>query len=130
MKKDLILVILGLLVAGLAAFLLRTIEKEHKAVRNLQEERYSRMVAEERLQKNAAKIATLEAQIKSASDKMAKIQDIVEQEKGVNADLKKQYAKLAEVKEEMESKLKAVVQQAAEAQAPAAVAEPAPALSP
>jgi len=111
MKKDVVLVILGLLVAGLSVFLARSLEKEHRALKGLEEERYSRMVAEESLQKNAAKLSTMEAQIKSTSDKMARIQDIVEQEKGVNADLKKQYAQLAEAKEALEAKVKAAIQQ-------------------
>ncbi len=111
MRKDVVLVILGLLVVGLSVFLARSLEKEHRALKGLEEERYSRMVAEESLQKNAAKLSTMEAQIKSTSDKMAKIQDIVEQEKGVNADLKKQYAQLAEAKEALEAKVKAVVQE-------------------
>ncbi len=111
MKKDVVLVILGLLVVGLSVFLARSLEKEHRAIKGLEEERYSRMVAEESLQKNASKLSTMEAQIKSASDKMAKIQNIVEQEKGVNADLKKQYAQLAEAKEALEAKVKAAVQE-------------------
>lgn len=111
MRKDVVLVILGLLVVGLSVFLARSLEKEHRALKGLEEERYSRMVAEESLQKNAAKLSRMEAQIKSASDKMAKIQDIVEQQKGVNADLKKQYAQLAEAKEALEAKVKAVVQE-------------------
>ncbi len=111
MKKDVVLVILGLLVVGLSVFLARSLEKEHRALKGLEEERYSRMVAEESLQKNAAKLSRMEAQIKSASDKMAKIQDIVEQQKGVNADLKKQYAQLAEAKEALEAKVKAAMQE-------------------
>jgi chromosome segregation ATPase len=119
MKKDVVLVILGLLVVGLSVFLARSLEKEHRAVKGLEEERYSRMVAEESLQKNASKLSTMEAQIKSASDKMAKIQDIVEQQKGVNADLKKQYAQLAEAKEALEAKVKVALQEQA-AHAPVA----------
>ncbi len=111
MKKDVVLVILGLLVVGLSVFLARSLEKEHRALKGLEEERYSRMVAEESLQKNASKLSTMEAQIKSTSDKMVKIQDIVEQEKGVNADLKKQYAQLAEAKEALEAKVKAAKQE-------------------
>ena len=89
MKKDVVVVILGLLVVGLSVFLARSLEKEHRALKGLEEERYSRMVAEESLQKNAAKLSA---------------------EKGVNADLKKQYAQLAEAKEALEAKVKAAVQ--------------------
>ncbi|MBI3315182.1 MAG: hypothetical protein HYZ86_04530 [Candidatus Omnitrophica bacterium] len=119
MRKDVVVVVLGLLVVGLSVFLVRSLEKEHRALKGLEEERYSRMVAEESLQKNAAKLSTMQEQIKVASDKMAKIQDIVEQEKGVNADLKKQYAQLAEAKEALEAKVKTAVQEQT-AQAPVA----------
>src|SRR3989338_895893 len=98
MKKDVVVVILGLLVVGLSIFLARSLEKEHRALKGLEEERYSRMVAEESLQKNAAKLSA---------------------EKGVNADLKKQYAQLAEAKEALEAKVKAAVQEQA-AHAPVA----------
>jgi len=126
MKKDVVLVILGLLVVGLSIFLARSLEQERRALKGLEEERYSRMVAEEISQKNASKLSTMQEQIKSASDKMAKIQDIVEQEKGVNADLKNQYAQLAEAKEALEAKVKAAMQEQA-AHAPASVPVAAPA---
>ena len=123
MKKDVVLVILVLVAVGLAAFCARFAEKEHKAVKNLEEERYSRMVAEETLQKSAAKLAVLENQLKAVTDKMAKVQDIVDQQKDVNADLRKQYEQSVKAKDELETKLKAamVEQNAAEAaaQAPA-----------
>ena len=121
MKKDVFLVIVVLVAVGLAAFCVRFAEKEHKAVKNLEEERYSRMVAEETLQKSAAKLATLENQLKAATDKMAKVQDIVDQQKDVNADLRKQYEQSVKAKEELEAKLKAAIveQSAAQTQAPA-----------
>ena len=121
MKKDVLLAIVILIAIGLAAFCVRFAEKEHKAVKNLEEERYSRMVAEETLQKSAAKLAVLENQLKAATDKMAKVQDIVDQQKDVNADLRKQYEQSVRAKEELEAKLKAAMaeQSAAAAQAPA-----------
>ena len=109
MKKDVLLVIAILIAVGLAAFCVRFAEKEHKAVKNLEEERYSRMVAEETLQKSAAKLATLENQLKTATDKMAKVQDIVDQQKDVNADLRKQYEQSLKAKEEVETRLKAAM---------------------
>ncbi len=115
--KDIILVVVILLSIGLSVMVVRFNEKATKAGKNLEEERYSRMVAEESLQKNSAKLMTLESQLKSASDRMAKIQDIVDQEKGVNQDLKKQYEKLSDLKAELESKLQATLAEQAAAAA-------------
>jgi len=129
--KDIILVVSLMVVVGLSVIVIRFAEKADKAGKNLEEERYSRMVAEETLQKNDAKLSTFEEQIKEAQNKMAKIQDILDQEKGVNSDLKKQYDELTEAKASLEAKLETVLQQkevavaALKAQAQAQVPAPA-----
>lgn len=115
--KDIILVVVILLSVGLSAMVVRFNEKATKATKKLEEERYSRLVAEESLQKNAAKVATYETQLKAATDKMAKIQDILDQEKDVNKDLKKQYEKLSETKAELEAKLQETISAQVAAQA-------------
>ncbi len=89
--KDIILVISLLLAVGLSVVVVRFAEKADKAGKSLEEERYSRMVAEETLQKNDAKLTTFQERVKEDQDKMAKIEDILDQEKSVNSDLKKQY---------------------------------------
>ncbi len=121
--KDILLVVSILVSIALTVVVVRFNEKATKAGKNLEEERYSRMVAEESLQKSAAKLATLEAKLKSADSKMTKIQDILEQEKDVNADLKQQYEKLAETKADLELKVKAALEAQAQAQAVVANAE-------
>jgi hypothetical protein len=131
--KDIILVISLLVAVGLSVFVVRFAQKADKAGKTLEEERYSRMVAEETLQKNAAKLTTLQMQVKEDQDKMGKIVDILDQEKGVNSNLKKQYDQLTEAKANLESKLETVLQQKAQAvaalQAQAQVQPPAPAAS-
>ena len=122
--KDIILVISLLLAVGLSVVVVRFAEKADKAGKSLEEERYSRMVAEETLQKNDAKLATFQEQLKEDQNKMAKIEDILDQEKGVNADLKKQYDELTQAKLDLESKLQAALQEKAKAQA-ALLAQPA-----
>ncbi len=114
--KDIVLVVVIFISLALSFMVVRFNEKATKAVKTLEEERYSRMVAEESLQKNSSKINALEDKLKSATDKMAKIEDILEQEKGVNQDLKNQYEKLSELKAELESKLQATIAEAAAAQ--------------
>jgi len=58
--KDIFLVISLLLAVGLSVIVVRFAEKADRAGKNLEEERYSRMVAEETLQKNDAKLMTLQ----------------------------------------------------------------------
>ena len=113
MKKDVLIVILVLVCVGLVVVLVGVFEKSNKVTKSLDEERYSRMVAEESLQKNAAKLSTLEAQLKSASEKMSRVQQLIDQQKTANSDLQKQYEDLNNVKSELEAKLKATVEQKA-----------------
>ena len=109
--KDIILAISLLLVFGLLVVVVHFAQKADKAGKNLEEERYSRMVAEETLQKNDAKLTTYQEELKENKDKMAKIEDILDQEKGVNTDLKKQYDDLSEIKADLEAKLKTALQE-------------------
>ena len=130
MKKDVVMVICILLSLGASIVTISMIEKERRISKSLEEERYSRMVAEESSQKSAAKLAVLEMQVRSADEKMAKLKDILDQAKGVNSDLKNQYDKLARVKTEIEAKLKSTLEEKA-SQAlnpPPAAPEPAPAV--
>lgn len=124
MSKNIIVVISLLIAAGAIAFAVHASGKRNTLVKSLDEERYSRMVAEEASQKSAAKVATLENQLKQADTKVQRFKDILEEEKTVNSDLKKQYDKLVRVKADLESKLRgaleektaAAASQAAEAQ--------------
>ena len=109
MKKDILLVFFALLSVGLIIAVVGLYNKSNQVNRSLEEERYSRMVAEESLQKNAGKVATLEAQLKSANDKMAKVEDLISKEKNVNHDLQKQYEEISKAKEDLENKLKAAL---------------------
>jgi predicted nuclease with TOPRIM domain len=113
--KDIILVISLLVAVGLSVVVVRFAEKADKAGKSLEEERYSRMVAEETLQKNDAKLTNFQEQVKEDQDKMGKIEDILNQEKGVNSDLKKQYDELTEAKTDLEAKLQTVLQEKAAA---------------
>jgi len=113
--KDIILVISLLLAVGLSVMVVRFAQKADKAGKSLEEERYSRMVAEETLQKNDAKLVTLQEAVQEDQNKIAKIEDILDQEKTVNLDLKKQYDELTEAKANLENKLQTVLQEKAAA---------------
>lgn len=115
MKKDILLVVLVLVSVGLVVASVGIFEKNSKVSKSLEEERYNRMVAEESLQKSAAKVVTLEAQLKAANDKMVKVQEFIDQEKTVNADLQKQYEELSKTRANLEAKLKSTVEEKASA---------------
>jgi DNA repair exonuclease SbcCD ATPase subunit len=111
--KDIFLVISLLLALGLSVVVVRFAQKADKAGKTLEEERYSRMVAEETLQKNEAKIASFQQALNEDQEKMKKIEDILSQEKIVNVNLKKQYEQLEQAKVDLENKLQTVLQQKA-----------------
>ena len=128
MMKDTILVISLLLMVGLSVMVVRFAQKADKTGKSLQEERYSRMVAEETLQKNDAKLAALQEAVQENQNKMAKIEDILDQEKTINSDLKKQYDELTQAKAGLEDKLQtALKEKAAAVAALQAKAPPVPA---
>ena len=68
--KDIILVLSLLIAVGLSVVVVRFAEKAYKVGKSLEEERYSRMVAEETLQKNDAKLTTYQAELKEDQGKM------------------------------------------------------------
>ncbi|MDE2231911.1 MAG: hypothetical protein KGJ95_07620 [Candidatus Omnitrophica bacterium] len=121
--KDTILIISVLVAIALLLGVVQLAQKADKASKSLQEERYSRMVAEETLQKNEAKLVTFQQELRDANDKMAQIQDAMNQEKTTNLDLKKKYDALSQAKTVLEAKLQAALQvKATAAQAAQAVA--------
>jgi preprotein translocase subunit SecF len=106
MKKDILLVVLVIAFIALLGLVLFVSEKANKVNKSLDEERYGRMVAEESLQKNAAKLSTLEAQLRLANLKMSNVQDLIDQQKSTNGDLQRQYGELLQSKVDLEAKVK------------------------
>ncbi len=115
MKNTLLIVITSVITVGALLVAFFSFEKQNKLGKSLAEEKYSRMVAEESSQKSAAKLASLEVQLRSAEDRMTKVKDVLDQEKGVNSDLKNQYEKLQEAKADLESKVRELAAQKEEA---------------
>jgi peptidoglycan hydrolase CwlO-like protein len=122
MKKDILLVVLVIAFIVLLGVVLFVSEKANKVNKSLDEERYSRMVAEESLQKNAAKLSTLEAQLRLANQKMTNVQDLIDQQKSTNGDLQRQYGELLQAKADLEEKVRFLVEEKAAAPEPQPVA--------
>jgi len=111
MKKDILLVVLILICIGLLVVVVSVCDKSNRVSKSLDEERYSRLVAEENVQKKEARLAALEIKLKSANDKIAKIQDLMNQQSNVNSDLQKQYEALTKTKTELETKLRVTLEE-------------------
>ena len=109
--KNIILVVLALIVVGLLVLVVDFNQKANKFSKKYEEEKFSRLVAEESLQKSAGKLATLENQLKSANSKLEKVQDLIDQEKGTNQELRKEFESLTKLKADLEEKLKSAIQE-------------------
>ena len=116
--KDILFIVTLVVAIGASVVLVRNHQEKSKMERSLQQERYSRLVAEENFEKNESKIKQLDLDLKLSQEKIVKIQRILDEEKNVNEDLKTQYEKLTSAKSELENKLKEAIEtkQNAEAQ--------------
>lgn len=72
----------------------------------LEQERYSRMVAEENVELAQGKITSLEGQLAKAKKKISGVEKMLEELKAYTEDLKARLEKAAELKTVMEVKIK------------------------
>ncbi|MBF0511419.1 MAG: hypothetical protein HQL13_03725 [Candidatus Omnitrophica bacterium] len=116
MIKDILFAVALSLVVVLIVGIVHFAQKAERASKKYQEAHYSRLVAEETLQKNDAKIMALQAALKEAKGKIAKQEKALQQEQGVNSDLKKQYDQLQQTKADLNSKLELATREKMEVQ--------------
>lgn len=102
-------VILILLSAVISFILLFRFNRENADVtRILEQERYSRMIAEEELQKSEYRIKKLEADLQTTQVKLSKSQEVLDKEKSQAARLKSQMQELNRTKSALEKDLELV----------------------
>lgn len=90
--------------------------------RNLETERYSRLVAEEKVISSVSKIQQLQDELGENETKLEKIQELLTEQKDLNKDLEDQFQKLNKAKSQLEQEIQTLIsQQAVAAQAEAAV---------
>ena len=123
--KSLGLVFLFIVVAG--ALIGVVVHYKHQVTqisKTLESERYSRLVAEEKVVNSFTKIKQLQDDLAENEDNIAKIQDVLKEQKNVNNDLESQYQKLSKSKSQLEDQIQTLIsQQAMAAQAASAVQE-------
>ena len=77
--------------------------------KSLDAERYSRLVAEEKVVNTASKLKEAENDLKASEEKIAKIQTVLKDQKNVNEELEQQFERLSKAKTDLENQLKTVV---------------------
>lgn len=104
--KDKIIVIAVLLTVGCVAITIVSGSKASQNSKMLDQERYNRMVAEEKLEKALAKVQSLESALTSAQNQAQSIQDTLAKEKTANEGLKTELEKTEKLKQILENELK------------------------
>lgn len=118
--KKLFIVLIFLAVAG--ALIVVAMYYKHEVTqisKTLETERYSRLVAEEKVVNSFSKIKQLQDDLAENEKRINKIQDVLKEQKNVNQDLEGQYKKLSKSKEQLEEQIQVLISQ----QAVAAAAE-------
>jgi len=87
LRKNILIVCVLLTVACLAIAILAS-QKMSFAKNDLNEERYLRMVAEEKLEKSKSKIRSLEGQVQKSQQEAESLEALLREDKGAIADLK------------------------------------------
>lgn len=129
LKNKILLVVIVLMVG----FLLMTLSSNQTLghmKRDLDQERYKRIVAEENLNKASVKISTLETELSTTRDKIQSIQAILQEGKNETSDLKGQLESVIKAKEALEKKIEQLKNAAAPAAEVPAESKPVPTPTP
>ena len=94
----------------------------------LESERYSRLVAEEKVVNSVSKIKQLQDDLTDNQQKLNKIQDLLKEQKSVNKDLDAQFQRLSNAKSQLEDQIETLIIQQAETTTAAAAAKEAAAV--
>ena len=76
-----------------------------KTQQSLDQERYNRMVAEEKLNETSSRAAFLQTELDSAKAKIQSIQAVLDEGKSTNSDLQAQLDSVTKLKESLERKM-------------------------
>ena len=125
--KNTLVIVSGVVTVGCLAAAVLLGQTASKARKELDEERYSRMVAEEKIEKVNQKIRTLESQLDNTQIKSNDTRSVLEQEKKTSAQLKAELEKMTKLKEVLEEELKKALVQASQSAPQPVVSEPQPA---
>ena len=128
--KNKILISVIVLMVGFLLMALTSNQAVGHIKRDLDQERYKRIVAEENLSKASAKVNSLEMELSSTRDKIQSVQVILQEGKTVTTDLKVQLERMTKTKEALEKKIEELRNAEAPADAVSAESKPVSASTP
>ena len=113
MKNNKILMTAAILAIGCLVIVIISGQAVGKTRKDLNQERYSRMVVEEKLEKTLLKVKSLENELTNTQNQVQSVQAIAEQERIANSNLRIELEKMTKLKGVLEDQLKnALVQPA------------------
>lgn len=123
--KNLGLILVVILAVGAVAGVVVYYKSQIAGIsKSLETERYSRLVAEEKVINSVSKIKQLQDELQSNQKQIEKVQELLKEQKSLNKDLDSQFQKLSKAKSQLEEEIQTLIsQQAVAAQAAAAVEE-------
>ncbi len=107
--KNRILVLVVILTFGCVVMVILSGQKLAKNQSELDKERYTRIVAEEKLSQTLSKLSSLESELSKKQNQIENVQVILEKEKNSVFEIKGQMDKLMQVNRQLEETLKTVV---------------------
>lgn len=103
--KNKILLVVIVLMIGFLFMALSSNQAVGHIKRDLDQERYKRIVAEESLSKASSKVNSLETELSDTRDKIQSVQAILQEGKNETSDLKVQLERMTKAKEALEKKI-------------------------
>ena len=100
------MIILGALTVGSLVIVVLSSQTLQKTKGDLNQERYTRMVAEEKFEQAMIKIKSLEANLTAASNQLQSTKDALVQEKVNSTSVRDELEKMTKLKEVLEQELK------------------------
>ncbi len=103
--KNVILIAAAILTVSSCLMAISSSQTSRKIQQSLDQERYIRMTAEEKLNDLTGQNNALKAELDVANGKIQSIQAVMEQGKSVNSDLQAQLDSISQIKQSLEKKL-------------------------
>lgn len=104
--KNKILIIAVILTLGCLVLVILSSQKVGRFSEELNLERYSRMVAEEKLENAVARVKSLESDLKTMQDHLNSLQEALEKETRTSTGLKSELEMITKLKDILEQQLK------------------------
>ena len=106
MEKNKFLIAASLLTFGCLVLVILSSKRISNVQKELDTERYNRMVAEEKLEKATSRIKTLEIEMTNAQNQAQNIQSVLEQQAAAASSLRSKLEKETQLKQELENQQK------------------------